>query len=210
MRYPSESRAVLADLDLDVMAGRFVAILGRSGSGKSTLLNLLGAMEPPQQGSLEVGGHDLARLDEAGRTLFRRRQLGFIFQSFNLIPVLDVHRNVALPLALNGIEDRQRVDEVLAALGIGHLALRYPETLSGGEQQRVAIARALVHKPVLVLADEPTGNLDQETSRQVIELMKQVLALEGTTLIMATHSEEAAEAADEVFRLVGGRLERRA
>lgn len=210
VRYPPETRAVLAGLDLEVMTGRFVAILGRSGSGKSTLLNLLGAMEPPQEGSLQVAGQDLARLDEAGRTLFRRQRLGFVFQSFNLIPVLDVHRNVALPLALNGQEDGRRVTELLAALGIAHLAQRYPETLSGGEQQRVAIARALVHRPALVLADEPTGNLDQETSRQVIELMTQVLAREGTTLIMATHSEEAADSAHEVFRLTGGRLERRA
>lgn len=210
MSYPPESRAVLANLDLDVVAGRFVAILGRSGSGKSTLLNLLGAMEPPQHGLLEVGGHDLVQLDDAARTLFRRRHLGFVFQSYNLIPVLNVHANVALPLALNGVADRHRVDELLEALDIEHLAQRYPETLSGGEQQRVAIARALVHGPMLVLADEPTGNLDQETSRQVIDLMKKVLTREGTTLIMATHSEEAAGAADEAFRLVGGALERMA
>lgn len=208
MHYPREQRPVLAGLDLVVEPGRFVAILGRSGSGKSTLLNLLGAMEPPQQGSLAVAGRDLQQLDEAGRTLFRRQHLGFVFQSFNLIPVLDVRANVGLPLALNGVRDEFRVDELLTALGIAALASRYPEALSGGEQQRVAIARALVHRPALVMADEPTGNLDQETSRDVVALMREVLVRQGTTLIMATHSEEAADAADEVFRLVSGRLER--
>jgi lipoprotein-releasing system ATP-binding protein len=207
VRYPPETRAVLAGLDLEVMTGRFVAILGRSGSGKSTLLNLLGAMEPPQEGSLQVAGQDLARLDEAGRTLFRRQRLGFVFQSFNLIPVLDIHRNVAFPLALNGQEDGRRVTELLAALGIAHLAQRYPETLSGGEQQRVAVARALINQPSVVFADEPSGNLDTKNARGLHELFFRLREELKLAFVIVTHNEELANMADRKVVMKDGLIQ---
>jgi putative ABC transport system ATP-binding protein len=206
MRYPLATAPVLQDLGLQVISGRFVAILGRSGSGKSTLLNLLGAMDKPDSGKVRVGGTDLTTLDDSGRTRFRRRHLGFIFQSFNLLPMLNVHENVALPLALNGRRDPARVDTLLAGLGLSALAARHPGQLSGGEQQRVAIARAVVHEPRLVLADEPTGNLDLESSSKVLDLLRELGRSTGTTLLMATHSLEAAAFADERWQLVEGRL----
>lgn len=206
MHYPLTPAPVLRDLALRVAKGRFVAILGRSGSGKSTLLNLLGAMDKPDSGRVCVGDTDLAMLDEAGRTRFRRRHLGFIFQSFNLLPMLNVRENIALPLALNRRRDPERVETLLTALGLSTLAERYPGNLSGGEQQRVAIGRAMVHAPQLVLADEPTGNLDLESSSQVLALLRELGRVAGTTLLMATHSLEAAAFADERWQLVEGRL----
>lgn len=208
MHYPSAPVPVLRDLDLRVDAGKFVAILGRSGSGKSTLLNLLGAMDKPAAGRVCVGDTDLATLDEPGRTQFRRRHLGFIFQSFNLLPMLTVRENIALPLALNGARNSDRVTALLAALGLSALGDHHPGTLSGGEQQRVAIGRAMVHGPRLVLADEPTGNLDLESSSGVLELLREQGRTHGTTLLMATHSLEAAAFADERWQLTEGRLVR--
>lgn len=206
MHYPLAPAPVLKDLALRVDAGRFVAILGRSGSGKSTLLNLLGAMDKPDAGQVWVGDTDLASLDESGRTQFRRRHLGFIFQSFNLLPMLTVRENMGLPLALNDNPDPARVEALLSALGLSTLAERQPSELSGGEQQRVAIGRALVHRPRLVLADEPTGNLDLESSGTVLELLREAGRRNGATLLMATHSLEAAAFADERWQLVEGRL----
>lgn len=206
MAYARNARPVLENLSLDVEAGSFVAILGRSGSGKSTLLNLVGAMDRPLSGVVEVAGVDLTRADERTQTLFRRRMLGFVFQDFNLVPVIDVRHNVALPLALNDIDAPARVDALLAELGLTHLARRYPAELSGGEQQRVAIGRALVHRPRLVIADEPTGNLDFETSSAVLALFHDLIRRHGSTVVMATHSLEAARHADRVLRLVDGRL----
>ncbi len=206
MRYPASSRPVLHDLDLIVSAGEFVAILGRSGSGKSTLLNLLGAMDKPTGGALEIAGIDLTRIDETGQTLFRRRHLGFVFQSFNLVPVINVRRNLCLPLELNGIADTGQVSRLLEALGLTACGERYPEQLSGGEQQRVAIGRALVHQPSLLLADEPTGNLDLETSSTVLALLRNLTRANQHTVVMATHSLEAAKYADRVLHLVAGRV----
>ena len=206
MHYPLAPRPVLDALDLHLAGGRFMAILGRSGSGKSTLLNILGAMDVPTAGRVQVGTWQLTGLDESARTAFRRTQLGFIFQSFNLMPMLDVRQNVALPLALNGRRDVERVEALLEALDLRALANRYPGELSGGEQQRVAIGRALVHRPSLILADEPTGNLDLETSGRVLALLRGLAQEVGSTLVMATHSLEAAGHADEVWQLSDGRM----
>lgn len=206
MCYPGSTSCVLHDLDLNVEAGEFIAILGRSGSGKSTLLNLLGAMDKPTSGTLEVAGVDLTRIDEATQTGFRRRYVGFVFQNFNLVPVLNVRRNLCLPLELNRIQDSGQVPALLDALGLTGYGERYPEQLSGGEQQRVAIGRALIHRPPLILADEPTGNLDLETSGTVLELLRGLTRANQSTVVMATHSLEAAGYADRVLRLVGGKV----
>lgn len=208
MRYPGAASATLSDVELDVDAGALIAIVGRSGSGKSTLLNLLGAMDVPTGGTVQVDGCALETLSEAARTDFRRTRLGFVFQNFNLVPVLTVAENLGLPLALNGIDAPARVTALLAALELEHRLAAYPETLSGGEQQRVAIGRALIHRPALVLADEPTGNLDQETSASVLGLLREQVRAHRAALVMATHSMEAAQLADAVYQLRGGRLER--
>lgn len=194
-------QTVLHEVDLNVGAGQFVVILGRSGSGKSTLLNLLGAMDRPTSGEVRIAGTMISTLPERERTLFRRRSLGFIFQAYNLVPSLSVLENVALPLALNGSDDHATAGTLLEELGIGHKAGAAPEDLSGGEQQRVAIARALVHAPGLILADEPTGNLDVDTARQTIELLDNLVRRNGQTLIMATHSREVIGYADRVITI---------
>jgi putative ABC transport system ATP-binding protein len=199
---------VLDGVDLTVGRGEFVVILGRSGSGKSTLLNLLGAMDAPTRGELTVGGARIDRLDETGRTLFRRRHVGFVFQAYNLIPTLTVAENLLLPLELNDLLDGAgaRVAECLAQLGLADKAAAFPDRLSGGEQQRVAIARALVHRPALLIADEPTGNLDLETGRQVLALLDASTRAEGGTMVMATHSTEVIGIADRILTIEGGRL----
>ena len=202
-----QRRGVLEDVDLDIAAGEIVVVLGRSGSGKSTLLNLLGAMDLPTAGELSIGGERIDRLDEAGRTRFRRRHLGFVFQAFNLIPTLTVADNLRLPLALNGLDQNLgaiRAD--LDRLGLAHKAESFPDQLSGGEQQRVAVARALIHRPALVIADEPTGNLDLDTGRQVLDLLDTLTRAAGRTLVMATHSREVVGIADRVFGIQDGRL----
>ena len=163
-------------------------------------------MDKPTSGALEVAGVDLTRIDEAGQTRFRRHHLGFVFQSFNLIPVLDVRRNLCLPLELNRLRDKGQVSALLEALGLAGYGERYPAQLSGGEQQRVAIGRALIHRPSLILADEPTGNLDLETSGSVLELLRGLTRANQSTVVMATHSLEAARYADRVLQLVGGRV----
>jgi putative ABC transport system ATP-binding protein len=199
---------VLRGADLDIGAGEFVVVLGRSGSGKSTLLNLLGAMDVPTDGELSIDGQPVGRLDELARTLFRRRRVGFVFQAYNLIPTLTVAENLRLPLALNGREEdaRERVESQLDALGLAGKAGRFPDQLSGGEQQRVAVARALIHEPALVIADEPTGNLDLETGRQVLDLLDRMTRVAGKTLVMATHSREVVGMADRVLMIEDGRL----
>lgn len=194
-------QTVLHGAELDIAAGQFVVILGRSGSGKSTLLNLLGAMDRPTSGEVRIAGTLISTMPERERTLFRRRSLGFIFQAYNLVPSLTVLENVALPLALNGIDDRDAAYTLLDELGIGSKAGAAPEDLSGGEQQRVAIARALVHAPGLILADEPTGNLDVDTARHTIELLDDLVRRNGQTLIMATHSREVIGYADRVITI---------
>ena len=204
------SRTVLDGLDLQIQPGECVALLGRSGSGKSTLLNLISGIDRPSSGELIVGGQDLAALSERERTLFRRRHIGFVFQFFNLIPTLSVAENLRLPLELNGRSDEseQCVEHWLAAVGLADRGDSYPDRLSGGEQQRVALARALVHDPTLVLADEPTGNLDAVTGRQVLDLLNRLVRDSGKTLLVVTHARAVAALADRVLTLAEGRLQR--
>ena len=198
--------SVLHALDLQIASGEFVVLLGRSGSGKSTLLNLLGGMDSPSAGRLRVGEHRLSEMDEEQRARFRRSALGFVFQSFNLLPTLTLAENLGLPLALNGIPGDRKVDEMLYRLGLSGRGHRYPGQVSGGEQQRAAIGRALIHAPLLVLADEPTGNLDADTAREVLTLFGTLVREHGSTLVMATHSEEPLALADRVLQLEHGRL----
>jgi putative ABC transport system ATP-binding protein len=205
-------QVVLEDANLAVRRGELVALLGRSGSGKSTLLKLIGGLDIPDKGSVLHGGRDLSRMSDDERTRFRRQSLGFVFQFFNLIPTLTVAENVALPLALNKYASgptAARVTRLLADLGLDAAHARYPEELSGGEQQRVAIARALAHSPSLILADEPTGNLDHETAEHVLALLGRTCRESGTTLIVATHSTDVVRSVDRVVGIRNGRLEER-
>jgi putative ABC transport system ATP-binding protein len=203
-------RFVLEDASADFARGEFIALLGRSGSGKSTLLNLVSGIDAPDAGQIWVGGQDLTAMRERERTLFRRRNIGFVFQFFNLIPTLSVLENVTLPLELGGasVKDARRAAEpLLDAVGLLDRAATFPDKLSGGEQQRIAIARALIHDPLLVLADEPTGNLDEGTGGSVLALLDRLTRQAGKNLLMVTHSPESAAHADRVFRLHHGRLE---
>lgn len=203
-------RVVLDGIDFSAAQGEFVVLVGRSGSGKSTMLRLLGGLEEPDSGSIDYSGVRLESLADAARARIRRREVGFVFQFFNLITTLTAAENIALPLALNGVGKRDippRVDAILAELGLQDLGGRLPDELSGGEQQRVAIARAIVHEPRLVLADEPTGNLDLETAEQVLAALDDLCRRRGATLIMATHSPEVVGRADRVLSLRRGRLE---
>ncbi len=207
-----QRRWILRNLDWCVEKGEFVVLLGRSGSGKSTLLNLISGIDLPDRGYLEVGGTEIIRLDETGRTRFRRRHIGFVFQQFNLIGTLTVLENVLLPLELNGMLNEathRRARDLLARLGLAGREHTFPDRLSGGEQQRVAIARALIHGPDLILADEPTGNLDLETGREVLALLDSLVREQGRTLVMATHSREVVGLADRILTIHQGRLEER-
>ena len=198
---------VLRDITADFAAGESVALRGRSGSGKSTLLNLIAGIDTPDSGRVLIDGKDVTAMTERERTLFRRRNLGFVYQAFNLVPTLSVADNVKLVLELNDVpndEARRRIDELLDAVGLADRRHSYPELLSGGEQQRVAIARALAHRPRLLLADEPTGNLDERTAERVLDLMGRLRREEGATLIMATHSAAVASACDRVLELRDG------
>lgn len=204
------TRVVLRDVNATLAKGESVAVLGRSGSGKSTLLNLISGIERADGGAIWMGGQNLLALDERRRTLFRRQHIGFVFQFFNLIPTLTVWENVVLPLELNGATPTtidQRARSLLDAVGLLDRRETFPDRLSGGEQQRVAIARALVHDPSVVLADEPTGNLDEETGRRVLDLLDGLTRQVGKNLVLATHSPEAAAFADRTLRLREGRLE---
>jgi putative ABC transport system ATP-binding protein len=201
---------VLQKASLNVERGEFVAIMGRSGSGKSTLLRLVGGLEPADAGIVRVDGTDLTRLSETERAQRRRKGLGFVFQSFNLIPTLTVAENVELPLALNDVapaDVRRRSRELLDELGLAACAERFPEDISGGEQQRAAIARAVIHEPKLVLADEPTGNLDAETARHVLDLLLRTCRDRTATLLVATHSAEIAARAARIVTIHAGRIE---
>jgi putative ABC transport system ATP-binding protein len=204
-RFPGPPpREVLREVSLHVRRGEFVAIMGESGAGKSTLLNLIAGLDIPDSGRVLIEGVDIGALDDDARTRLRRAQLGFIFQAFHLLPHLSVARNVALPLALNGADaasSRQRVEELLAAVGMQSRSESKPAELSGGEMQRVAIARALAHRPGLVLADEPTGNLDADSAADVLALLRAQLQRDGAGGILVTHSELAAASADRVLRL---------
>jgi len=188
------------------MPGEAVAIVGASGSGKSTLLGLLAGLDVPSAGSVELAGQDLFSLDEDGRAALRARLLGFVFQSFQLLPALNALENVMLPLELAGVADAaSAAAEMLRRVGLGERLHHYPKTLSGGEQQRVALARAFVMKPQLLLADEPTGNLDAATGAGVIDLLFELNAERGTTLVLVTHDDELARRCARVVRLAGGR-----
>ncbi len=195
---------MFAGVDLDVAPGEIVAILGESGSGKSTLLNLLAGLDTPDAGTVFVDGVKLSSLDDDARTRFRRERLGFVFQAFHVLPYLDVAHNVALPLALNGVHDAARdprVASLLDAVGLGRRGASFPRELSGGELQRVATARALVHAPAVVLADEPTGNLDPRTAASVVALLRDTLKARGATGVIVTHSRAAAAIADRALEL---------
>jgi putative ABC transport system ATP-binding protein len=209
--FGSPPRRVLGAVSLELAAGEYVAIMGESGVGKSTLLNLIAGLEVPDTGRLIVGGQDLATLDDGARTRLRRAQLGFIFQAFHLLPYLTVEQNIAVPLALNGVasdRSRARVDELLGAIGLTDRRSSFPAELSGGEMQRVAVARALAHRPSLVLADEPTGNLDAQSAAEVLALLRSQLKSDGAAGILVTHSTLAAATADRTYRLTANGVER--
>ena len=203
----SGTLTILRDIDFTVHAGESVAIVGASGSGKSTLLGLLAGLDLPTQGRVLLGGHDLAALDEDARAALRGRELGFVFQSFHLLPALTALENAMLPLELLGLPDpRGSADVMLKRVGLADRLHHYPKHLSGGEQQRVALARAFAVRPRLLLADEPTGNLDAATGRQVIDLMFEMNAEQGTTLILVTHDEALARRCGNTLRLVAGAM----
>jgi len=195
------ARRVLDDVSFDVGRGEFVALIGESGIGKSTLLNLIAGLERPDAGRIVVDGVDMRTLDDDAATVFRRERVGFVFQSFHVLPYLSVADNVALPLALAGRRDDARTRAMLDAVGLGDRGASLPRELSGGELQRVAIARALVHAPRLLLADEPTGNLDPESAAQVIALLRDCVKANGATALLVTHSHAAASAADRTMAL---------
>ena len=204
-----QQRVIFADLDLDIGRGELVALLGQSGSGKSTLLNLLGGIDLPDAGQIRISDRLLTALSEVERTRFRRRHIGFVFQFFNLIPTLTVAENLLLPLELNGLaapDQRERALELLDQVGLGDRRASFPERLSGGEQQRLALARALVHGPWLLLADEPTGNLDAATGERILELLLTLHRQAETTMVMVTHSREVAARADRILMLDNGRI----
>jgi putative ABC transport system ATP-binding protein len=200
---------VLDDIDADFARGEIVALRGRSGSGKSTLLNLIGGIDAPDAGEIKVAGINLTSLTERERTLFRRRHIGFVYQAFNLVPTLNVADNIRLVLELNDVapgESSRRIAELLEAVGLADRAASFPDVLSGGEQQRVAIARALSHRPSVLLADEPTGNLDESTAETVIGLLETLIRSTGSTMIMATHSTTLASTCDRTLELHNGKL----
>ena len=197
----------LDGVDLTVEDGEFVAIVGTSGSGKSTLLHMLGGLDRPTSGSVTVDGKEIFALKEEALTIFRRRKIGFVFQSYNLVPVLNVYENIVLPIQLDGgAVDTPYLRDVIAALGLENKLDRLPGQLSGGQQQRVAIARALAAKPAILLADEPTGNLDSRTSQDVLGLMKVTGRTFAQTMVMITHNEEIAQLADRIVRIEDGRI----
>jgi len=201
---------VLDGISLELASGDFAALMGASGSGKSTLLNLIGAVDRPTSGQLFLGDVETSSLDESRLTQLRRHSIGFIFQFFNLIPTLTVAENVAFPLSLTRRPRKEiadRVHEGLERVGLGHRARHYPNELSGGEMQRVAIGRAIIHRPPLLLADEPTGNLDSNNGQRILELLRDLHQTFRPTIVMATHSDNAASFADYVVRLRDGRIE---
>ncbi len=202
--------AVLDNLNADFIKGETVALRGRSGSGKSTLLNLISGIDVPDQGEIEVAGLNITNMSERDRTLFRREHIGFVYQAFNLVSTLSVSDNIRLVLELNGVTEPEagnRIREMLDAVDLGDRAGSFPDVLSGGEQQRVAIARALVHRPSLLLADEPTGNLDDKTAEGVLQLLDRLIRQTGGTMIVATHSALVASYCDRVLELHHGALQ---
>jgi putative ABC transport system ATP-binding protein len=209
-REGEREHVVLDSVDLDIRRGETVALRGRSGSGKSTLLNLIGGIDAPDAGIISVAGTDITRLSERARTLFRREHIGFVYQAFNLVPTLNVADNIRLVLELNNVPAMAattRIDELLDAVGLADRAQTFPDVLSGGEQQRVAIARALCHEPAVLLADEPTGNLDDATAETVLKLLDKLVRSTGHTMLIATHSMHVASHCDRVLQLQNGRLD---
>lgn len=208
-REGEREHVVLDEIDAEFRRGEIVALRGRSGSGKSTLLNMIGGIDAPDAGRVIVAGVDLTSLNEHHRTLFRRRHIGFVYQAFNLVPTLSVADNIRLVLELNNVSRDaagERIAELLQAVDLADRADSFPDVLSGGEQQRVAIARALSHRPAVLLADEPTGNLDEKTAESVLVLLGQLIRDTGSTMIMATHSTAIASTCDRRFELHGGKL----
>ncbi len=208
-REGDSERVVFRDVDAEIRHGEIAVLVGRSGSGKSTLLNLISGIDLPTSGAVAVDGTDITALSERDRTLFRRERMGFVFQFFNLIPLLTVEENLRLPLELTGKDDaagRARARSLLERVGLDDRAGSYPDRLSGGEQQRVAVARALVHDPALILADEPTGTLDADTAAVVLDLFDRLVRELGKTVVMVTHSREVVGVADRVFVVQHGQL----
>ena len=202
----TEVRA-LDGVNLTVEKGEFVAVVGTSGSGKSTLLHMLGGLDRPTGGSVLVEGRDIFALKDEELTIFRRRKIGFVFQNYNLVPVLNVYENIVLPIQLDGRQpDQDYLNRIIETLGLGRKLQNLPNNLSGGQQQRVAIARALAAKPAILLADEPTGNLDSRTSQDVMSLLKVTGQKFGQTIVMITHNEEIAQMADRIVRIEDGRI----
>ncbi len=208
-RYPQQENWALRHLSLTLEAGTFTALMGPSGCGKSTLLNLLGAIDTPSEGRIWLDGRPISQLDDAALTRLRGETMGYVFQFFNLLSMLTVSENIALPLGLNGVprlQAQERVSALLDEVGLSHRRDHFPAQLSGGEMQRVAIARAVAHRPTLILADEPTGNLDTENGQKILALLRNLSKEQGCMLIMATHSAEAAQAADRIIHIRDGRL----
>jgi putative ABC transport system ATP-binding protein len=205
----SAATHVLEDVSLEIADGDFAVLMGASGSGKSTLLNLIGAVDRPTTGSVFLDDVNTSLLRESGLTKLRRESIGFVFQFFNLIPTLDVYENVSFPLALSRVKSiRERVETALSEVGLAHRARHFPNELSGGEMQRVAIARALIHRPRLLLADEPTGNLDSKSGTMILDLIRSMREKHRPTIVMATHSDRAAAYGDYVIQIADGRIAR--
>lgn len=207
--YGSGENAVRAldGVDFSVEKGEFVAVVGTSGSGKSTLLHMLGGLDRPTSGRVAVDGKDVFSLKDEALTIFRRRKIGFVFQNYNLVPVLNVHENILLPVQLDGsVPDAGYIGGIIETLGLGGKLRNLPNNLSGGQQQRVAIARALASKPAIILADEPTGNLDSRTSQDVLGLLKITSQKYAQTIVMITHNEEIAQLADRIIRIEDGKI----
>lgn len=197
----------LDGIDLEIERGKFTAIIGTSGSGKSTLLNMLGGLDTPSEGSIQIGNTELAKLNSEQATIFRRNHIGFIFQNYNLVPVLSVWENIVFPISLDGRKpDKKFIMEIVRLLGLEKKLDSLPNNLSGGQQQRVAIARALASKPAIILADEPTGNLDSKTSDDVIGLLKMTSKEFNQTIVMITHNPEIAQMADRIVRIEDGHI----
>lgn len=203
---PNITRA-LDGVDVQVERGEFVSIIGTSGSGKSTLLNMLGGLDIPSSGSVKIGGREIGKMNDEQLTVFRRRNIGFVFQNYNLVPILNVYQNIVLPIELDGNKvDKRYVKEIIRLLHLEEKLENLPNNLSGGQQQRVAIARALASKPAIILADEPTGNLDSRTSLEVMQLLKMTSTEFSQTLVMITHNPELAQIADRMIHIEDGKI----
>lgn len=197
----------LDEINLTVKKGEFIAIVGSSGSGKSTLLNMIGGLDTPSEGTVIVDGKEISKMEDEDQTIFRRRQIGFIFQNYNLVPMLNVYENIILPIELDGDEiNKKFIDNIIDLLHLESKTKSYPNMLSGGQQQRVAIARALASKPSIILADEPTGNLDSKTGQEVLGLLKVTAEKFNQTIVMITHNLEIAQLADRIIRIEDGKI----